>query len=298
MKVVLTNLSNKLFEESRIRLNDSAKAHGISEINSFDFEDLKKYSFYEKNKRILDAPKGIGYWLWKPFIILETMKNIADGDIIVYSDCGIELIENIEPLIRICKEQQPVLLFANENLKNKFWTKRDCFVLMGCDSKEYWNGLQCDASFSLFRKSPESIQFLNAWLSFCTDERILTSMPNVCGKKNFFGFKEHRWDQSVLSLLAIKNRIELFRAATQFGNHYKLPEYRVEGEFNCVNQVNQKQIKYYSSKPYTNSPYCQLLNHHRTKKSIAPQRKLSIIGGIIRSGKRRWGKTVRFLTRT
>ena len=72
-----------------------------------------------KNKKILDAPKGIGYWLWKPFIILETMKNISEGDVIVYSDSGIEIIENLDPLITICKEQKPVLLFANENLKNQ-----------------------------------------------------------------------------------------------------------------------------------------------------------------------------------
>lgn len=300
MKVVLTNLSNKLYEESRFRLNDSARKHGISEISSFDFEDLKKYSFYQKNKKILDAPKGIGYWLWKPFIILETMKNISEGDVIVYSDCGIEIIENLDPLITICKEQKPVLLFANENLKNKFWTKRDCFVLMDCDSKKYWNGLQADAAFSLFRKSAESIRFLNDWLAYCTDERVLTSMPNVCGRKNFFGFKEHRWDQSVLSLLAIKHNIELFRTPTQFGNHYKMPEYRVQGEFNCVNQVHQKQVNYYASKPYSNSPYYQLLNHHRSKKNVsdATEKKLSIIKQIIKSGKRRWGKTIRFITRT
>lgn len=300
MKVVLTNLSNKLYEQSRMRLNNSARQHEISEINSFDFEDLKKYSFYEENKRILDAPKGIGYWLWKPFIILETMKSISDDDIIVYSDCGIELVESIDPLITICKEQQPVLLFANENLKNKFWTKRDCFVLMDCDSKKYWNGLQSDAAFSLFRKSKESIEFLNEWLKYSTDERILTSQPNVCGKKNFFGFKEHRWDQSVLSLLAIKHDIELFRVPTQFGNHYKAAEYRIEGEFNCVNQVHQKQVHFYSSKPYTNSPYFQLLNHHRTKKNTDAlmEKKSSVLKKVIKSGKRRWGKTVRFISRT
>jgi hypothetical protein len=300
MKVVLTNLSNKLYEQSRLRLNNSARQHGISEINSFDFEDLKKYSFYEENKRILDAPKGIGYWLWKPFIILETMKSICDDDIIVYSDCGIELIENLDPLISICKEQQPVLLFANENLKNKFWTKRDCFVLMNCDSKKYWNGLQSDAAFSLFRKSEKSIQFLNEWLKYSTDERILTSQPNVCGKKNFFGFKEHRWDQSVLSLLAIKHDIELFRVPTQFGNHYKAAKYRIKGEFNCVNQVYQKQVNFYSSKPYTNSPYPQLLNHHRTKENTDTivEKKSSVLKKVIKSGKRRWGKTVRFISRT
>lgn len=299
MKVVLTNLSNKLYEESRFRLNNSALKHGINEINSFDFEDIKKFPFYETNKKILDTPKGIGYWLWKPFIILEAMKKIAEGDIIVYADCGIEIIENIDPLLTICKENNPVLLFANENLKNKFWTKRDCFVIMNCDAKKYWDGLQTDAAFSLFRKSPQSELFLTEWLHFCSDERVISSDPNVCGKKNFFGFKEHRWDQSILSLLAIKHNIEMFRVPTQFGNHYKLPEFRIPGEFNCVNQVKQKQVDYYSPKPYLNSHYYQLLDHHRTRVSVNQvEKKLSIPEQIIKSGKRRWGKIIRFITRT
>ena len=299
MRVVLTNLSNKLYEESRQRLNDSALKHGIKEINSFDFEEIKKYPFYEINKKMLDTPKGIGYWLWKPFIILEVMKKIDEGDIIVYADCGIEIIENLDPLLSICKESNPVLLFANENLKNKFWTKRDCFVIMDCDHKKYWNGLQSDAAFSIFRKSPESEWFLNEWLHFCSDERVISSDRNVCGKKNFFGFKEHRWDQSVLSLLAIKHNIEKFRVPTQFGNHYKIAELRIPGEFNSVNQVNQKQVTYYSSKPYLNSRYYQLLDHHRTKVGAnQDEKRLSLPELIIKSGKRRWGKIVRFITRT
>lgn len=299
MKVILTNLSNKLYEESRFRLNDSALKYGVDEIFSFDFEDLKKYSFYEHHKKILDEPKGIGYWLWKPFIILEAMKKISTGDIVVYADCGIEIIDDIAPLILLCKEDHPVLLFANEHLINKFWTKRDCFRIMGCDEKKCWNGLQSDASFSLFRKSPESEGFLNEWLQYCCDERVLTSKPNVCGKMNFLGFKEHRWDQSVLSLLAIKHNIELFRVPTQFGNHYKLPEFRIPGEFNCVSQMKQKQLKYYSSRPYRNSHYFQLLDHHRTKvETGVVEKKLSLLSTIVKSGKRRWSKTVRFITRT
>jgi len=299
MRVVLTNLSNKLYEQSRFRLNDSALKHGIKEIKSFDFEDLKAFPFYEENKKILQAPKGIGYWLWKPFIILQAMKEISEGDIIIYADCGIEIIDSLDPLISICRKDNPVLLFANENLKNRFWTKRDCFVIMHCDEKKYWDGLQSDASFSLFRKSPQAEIFLNEWLNYCRDERVVSGNPNVCGKKNFFGFKEHRWDQSVLSLLAIKHDIELFRVPTQYGNHYKLPELRIPGEFNCVNQVHQKQVNFYSSRPYRNSHYYQLLSHHRTKTNAGIiEKKLSIVQLILKSGQRRWGKIRRYLTRT
>jgi hypothetical protein len=300
MKIVLTNLANKLYESSRFQLNGSARKQGIREINSYDFEDLKSTSFYVENKNLLDKPRGIGYWCWKPYIILETMRSLSDGDLVIYSDCGIEMIAPLDPLIAICKNEQPILLFANENFKNAAWTKRDCFVLMDCDSKKYSNGLQCDAAFSMYRKSAIAIQFLEEWLRYCCDERVVGDLPNSCGKKNYWGFQNHRWDQSVLSLLAIKYEIEFYRVPTQFGNHYKSPGYRIPNEFNCINQNKSKQVNYYTAKPYFNSPYFQLLNHHRTKISQEPviESKKSIVQKIIISGKRRWGKIIKFLTRS
>ena len=140
MRIVLTNLSNKLFENSRFLLNESARKFGIAEIRSFDFEELKPTPFYTENREILDQLKGIGYWLWKPYIILETMKTLSEGDIVIYSDCGIEIIDRLEALVSICSESQPVLLFGNGNFTNSMWTKRDCFVLMNCDNELFWKG--------------------------------------------------------------------------------------------------------------------------------------------------------------
>lgn len=266
MRIILTNLSNELYEESRIRLNKSAEKHGIIEINSYDFADITITKFYSENKKILDSPKGIGYWLWKPFIILETMKRLEEGDIVIYSDCGIEIISDLKPLINICKVKEPVLLFANGNFPNSLWTKKDCFYLMDCDTEEARISRHCDAAFALFRKCDVTIDFLSDWLSYGTNENIISDLPNVYGE-NSFDYIDHRWDQSILSLLAYKRNIELYRMPTQFGNHYKLPAYRVNGEINCVNQLDRIPTIDYSNEPYENSCYFQLLNHHRDKKN-------------------------------
>jgi hypothetical protein len=299
MKTVLTTLSNKLYKESRLRLNDSALKYSFNEVASYDYDDLKGTVFFEENKKLLLNPKGLGYWIWKPYIISETLKKVAEGDIVVYCDAGIEIIRNVAPLFEICATQ-PILLFANGTLKNKIWTKRDAFILMKADSRKYWNGLQCDASFSVFKKCPESTRFVKDWLHYCCDERIVTEKQNVCGEKNFWGYRQHRFDQSVLSLLAIKYNVTLFRMPSQYGNHYKMPEFRVVNEFNCVNQTNQKQVKYYSKNPYYNSPYFQLLDHHRTKiiSENFNKKNIPFLKAVLISGKRRWGKIVRLITRT
>lgn len=279
MTVTLTNLSDNIYETSRIRLNISAKQFGIDIINSIDFNYLKGTDFYIDNKEVLNEKKGLGYWLWKPYIILESMKSLVEGDIVVYSDCGIEIIESITPLIDICKKQDPILLFGNGNFPNSIWTKRDCFILMDCDNETFWRSQHCDASFSLFRKCEQSIGFLNEWLKFARDGRILTDIPNVCGQENLSGFIEHRWDQSILSILAQKYLLDLYRMPTQYGNHYKLTEFRIEKEFNCVNQLNQSSVNHYCDISYHNSNYGQLLNHHR-EKSIQPTNQFKNLGEI------------------
>lgn len=266
MNIALTNLSDENFSQSRLRLNASAGQHGIEIFFSYHFEDIKRTPFYSENEVILSQPTGLGYWLWKPYIILESLKKVNDGDLVIYSDSGIEIIASLDPLIQICEKEQPILLFANGNLINAEWTKRDCFILMDCDQRACWKAQQVDAAFGLFRKTDKTINFVKEWLDYGKDRRILTDIPNELGKKNSWRFIDHRWDQSILSLLAYKYKLNLYRMPTQFGNHYKSPPYRITGEFNCISQKRLRQVNYYSSKPFYNSPYSQLLDHHRSRK--------------------------------
>ncbi len=269
MKVVLTNLSNSLFEESRTLLNESAKKQGITDIESWDFEELKQTTFFKQHQKLLEEPKGLGFWAWKAFIILDAFSRIDWNDIVIYADCGQEIIANLDPIINICQTKEDILLFENGNLDNATWTKRDCFIKLNCDSGKYWYGLQTDASFLLVRKTERAVSFLNEWLVYCCDWQANTNNPNTLGKKNLPSYIEHRWDQSILSLLRIKWNIELYRMPSQFGNHYKIEAFRIPGEINCRNQYKPAQLNYYSKFPKINSPYFQLLNHHRKKKSVS-----------------------------
>jgi len=211
----------------------------------------------------------MGYWLWKPLIIAEQLKLLAEGDVLIYIDAGAEIIADLEPLIELCATSEPVLLFGNATDTNVAWTKRDSFVLMDCDTEEYWQGPHCDASVSLFRKCERATHFVTEWLRYGSNANILTDLPTSMGLPDLPGYRDHRYDQSILSLLAQKFKINLYRVPSQFGNHYKMYDFRVPGEFNCVNQWNQQPVAYYSVLPYYNSFYGQLLNHHRTKSGAA-----------------------------
>lgn len=293
---ILVNFSGKNFEESRLRLNASAVKFGIDKVYSYDESHIRNSAFYIVNKLILDQPVGAGYWLWKPYLIDEAMKSAQEGDVIVYSDSGIEIIQELSPLFDICNEKS-IVLFRNAYLRNRYLIKRDCYVLMHCNEKKYWNGPHVDASFCLFRNNQSSRKFVSEWLSCCTDARILTDLPNVMGKKNFWGYKFHRHDQAVLSLLAIRYGLELYRQPSQFGNHYKVLNFRKAGERNCVSQFKTEQMNFYSARPMTNSPYDQLLDHHRSKAVIVTPEVITVAEKVKNIINRRFTKMNKFISR-
>jgi hypothetical protein len=90
------------------------------------------------------------------------------------------------------------------------WTKRDCFVLMDCDSKEYWNSPQVQAGINIWKNTPRVRSFLEEWLEYCKDPRIITDQPNTCGEDNLTEYQDHRHDQSILTNLLIKKGIRAF----------------------------------------------------------------------------------------
>lgn len=261
MKIHLVNFATPNFYNAQKRLNKSALRFGVDQCISYNKSVLQKTEFYKKYKNILDQERGAGYWLWKPFIILEALRSAEYGDIVIYSDSGAEVLAPLEPLTDLCQQKGGILLFnvhtPNGKHTNIMWTKRDCFVLMDADEPRFHNAEQVAGSPQLYQKNPRSIAFLEEWLNYCTDERILTDIPNRCGYANYPKFKDHRHDQSVLSLLVLRHGMETFRDPSQFGNHLKMAADRNQGELAAGLG--------YSAAPYENSPYGTIFYLHRER---------------------------------
>jgi len=68
------------------------------------------------------------------------------------------------------------------------------------------------------------VAFFEECLRFAQDPRILTEAPNTCGLANYPDFFEHRFDQSILSLLARKYEIAVVPDISQWGNTFRPPE--------------------------------------------------------------------------
>ena len=210
------------------RLHQSALDNGgVDKIIPWNADKLAKTTFAAKHQDILQLKRGYGYWLWKPFIILHALEQIDEGDFLVYHDVGrpqrqdptrgYTLERDISPLVRWAERHDgiyPGVLMPHHG-KQKHWTKRDCFVLMDCDSECFWETPQVQATYNIWKNTSSVRAFVKQWLAFCCDPRILTDKDNTQGKTNFSGFREHRHDQSVLTNLCIRDQLAVYGADHQ-----------------------------------------------------------------------------------
>ncbi|WP_286263334.1 hypothetical protein [Thalassotalea atypica] len=175
----------------------------------FTDDDLKKSEFYHKNKVLLDEPRGAGYWAWKPYFILQQLQKIPREDILIYQDCGVgyRYKNFITPtwLIAFAKKHSFIPgIYIPERGINKRWTKRSVLTALNCDSELYWNTPQVQATLSFWKHDDKSIAFLTEWLSLCRQKQLIDDSADDA-ITNYDEFIEHRHDQSLLTLLAVKH---------------------------------------------------------------------------------------------
>jgi hypothetical protein len=187
----------------------SAKGKGFDTVLAFRRDDLPE-AFRHAHRDILDQSRGAGYWLWKPWLILECLRRAEEGDIVVYLDAGILVRRPLQELIEQVNECQ--LLLARNFTQNAIYVKRDCFILTGTDVPECHAARQIAAAVMLIKNTEANRGFVRTWFEYCADERILTDLPNQCGAGNLPGHVAHRHDQAVLSVLVWRERARLNHA--------------------------------------------------------------------------------------
>jgi hypothetical protein len=218
-------------------------------------KDLEKFKI-KYPKILYHNARGGGFWLYKSLFLKETFSNCNEGDMIIWMDSGTDFIgdkDDITTLLNIATNNGGFCLFKQVNI-NKVWTKRDCFVYMGCDSEDYYNALQCDAAIQVYVKNDRTDKFIDELLKYCEDYRIITDSPNECGLPNLMGFKDHRHDQSILTNLCVKHKINRFKQPTEYG--YGYIDWDGDSEIINLNDYERQE----------SHKYKVIFNHHRERR--------------------------------
>ena len=176
----------------------------VNEFYGYKPKDID-HDFREKNKYILEKGRGNGYWLWKPYFLYKTLKEKLDyGDYLIYSDAAIMYVDLAQKLVDFLKEKKLDMYLHRLPHLERQYTKRDAFILLGVDQPFYAETGQFNAAFQIYRKTKFTEFFLEEYLYYAQDKRIITDDANELGVGNYDDFRDHRHDQSILSLLTKK----------------------------------------------------------------------------------------------
>ena len=193
---------------SYLKFLNQAKDFGIFDkiliYNQYNLPKNEKFDSLLKNRLV--KSRGFGYWCWKPFIILDTLENMNNDDILIYSDIGCHIDKNgldcfYEYLDRVIDNK---ILFFNVGFLEKYYTKADLFSFFEkLDDKSFTDTSQRAATVLLFQKNQFTLNFVKEWLDvFYQDFTLADDTPSKI--PNFDGFREHRHDQSIFSILSKK----------------------------------------------------------------------------------------------
>ena len=160
--------------------------------------------FIKNNKR------GYGYWIWKHKVIIEKYNTMEMNDILVYSDSGntinslnIKMVNYINTLIN----KTGILLFPI-NHKEGDWSKMDVIkTIVKEDINNVINNYQTMGGLMMFRKCTNTTMYLQEVAKYSIQYNLIndsiSKLPNI---KNF---KEHRYDQSIFSLVKYNYKYDL-----------------------------------------------------------------------------------------
>lgn len=219
MQTIFISYADQRFQRRQRMAAYSAIVNGgVDRCIQYGPEDLEP-DFVRRNQFLLSRQKGAGFWVWKPHIILDAMTRVDAGDVIIYCDSGSLITGSLAPLVETCQTlTDGVLGFdVEDGFIERQWTKRDAFVLTGCDRSQYWDTPQLRGGTIVFVNCEASRQFVCDWMNLVRQVRLVSDMPSLCEHPEFDDFQSHRHDQSLFSLLYKKRGYASYKSLT--GRH-------------------------------------------------------------------------------
>lgn len=194
------------------RLGAQARASGWFDTTAIVTDrDLRSRfpEFWLRHKRVLNLrTRGYGYWIWKPFLLRETLLTLGETyDGVLYLDAGCEL--NV----------------GNPRAASRFWDYQGIakdFGLFAMHLPEHnelsWSRVATMDFLGLGdgqRRSPQNqggivmvtrdqLGLLSDWLDACVAEEYAYVKDAPIGEINSPSFQAHRHDQAIFSGLVKK----------------------------------------------------------------------------------------------
>lgn len=196
MRIVLVTYGDENYQDSLQRIKREASDLALfTDIWIYSNESLPPL-FKEYTKRY---PRGGGYWLWKPWVIHHSLKQLDEGDLLIYVDAGCTLYPHSdwERYFNLLKKREAIFFLANG--KNGKWCKKEVFTYFNPQNDCWKRANQIQATALLIKKTQRN-EIINRWYYLAENHpNLFIDIPKEERNRESAIFKEHRHDQSVLT---------------------------------------------------------------------------------------------------
>jgi hypothetical protein len=157
-----------------------------------------------------------GFFRWKPYIMLHTIRGMNYGDILVYRDCNVtkypqyltgktRLEDNLHYVLG--KNDTDIYIpIEKPGLFCCHHVKREVFDHFGQTCFDEWKHEPLlNASMIIVRKTRFTLQFLREWLELCMINNLIDDVNYV---KQCPNYMYTTYDQAVLNMLVMKYKKE------------------------------------------------------------------------------------------
>lgn len=217
-RILVCTFATKEYAGSAAVLRHTAlHVGGADEVIVYREADVQPW-FRDFPELLQGRTRGYGWWSWKPWCIWNTLtKHAKPGDVVVYCDAAMTIEAPLRPYAEAADH---VLLFrlagwTRDDRTNACWTKRDTFALMGRNTEAHRAAVQVNAAIQVYRHTPQALEFVDTYKAWCSKREVIDDAHAL---ENYGEFRDHRHDQSVVSLLALDDGapVRLARDPTQY----------------------------------------------------------------------------------
>lgn len=201
--------------KAALRLSNQAKNLKIFDeiiIGNLNFLKRNCFKEYQHNKKfIIENSRGMGYWIWKPILINWVLNNCHKNSIIFYADAGCEfLAEGSESLRYYIKQvSKKNSLFFKLPYNEAQWSKMDLIKHRMIKLKNPENLNQIQATYFFLKNNKKIKELISKWYFIAFENNYSYLDDSKSKMKNSIYFKEHRHDQSILSCLVHKKKLNI-----------------------------------------------------------------------------------------
>lgn len=189
------------YVQNQNAMTASAMNKGIDFIFNFRKGHLPK-SYVQQHPHFKQKTGG-GLWLWKPYIISETLSNMPEGAILIYMDANFIFRQPLQPLLKRLTPKKDMLFFTAFGAPQQIqtYTKGNVLQHLECIDQKCLTSPMLASGVMILRNTKKTHAFIQKWRSLCENIKLMDNhiTENVPHKK---GFKWSFFEGSLLSILA------------------------------------------------------------------------------------------------